>query len=313
MNKKNCAFVVLFLMTMTSMASASCIEDASGSPFEYKVAGYYENFDVIFSGKVKKAQDTDRFCRLATFEVLESYKGNVGEEIQVAGSENGCDLDDFRFRENMEYLVYATKYKDYYYTNACTPTKKLEDAAEDLKTLNEILTIPGWKPKPFKTPWGSEYRDGKLIQGTSSPDDVLLGEVLEKERVTETYRDSDLVFSGKVKKVEKSDKFCRYTTFQILETYKGDAKGEIKITCIGEEVRFTENVDYLVYAQEENEASSLFHCLQQNEHQFHACGGWKLEERKDDLKVLTDLRASRNSALPAEEGTDLNKHIEKGK
>ena len=91
----------------------------------------------IFSGKVTRiAETTDSKYIQITFKLEQSWKGARTREKSLF-QENVLTDCDFVFKVGEEYLVYAHGDSEKLSTNVCTRTKRLADAAADIKELGE--------------------------------------------------------------------------------------------------------------------------------------------------------------------------------
>lgn len=163
MRKIITGFFFIFCSTVGITSAFGCVcVPVGGVKEELKEAG------AVFSGKLiakefrKSTNDTlEAFSGLTDeqrskaeilvykFQVENWWKGKSTKEvvlftgqIKLAHGEVGVSSCDFPFELGKRYLVYAFKVEYDLSTNACTRTKKLEKAGEDLKVLGK-----GWKPK----------------------------------------------------------------------------------------------------------------------------------------------------------------------
>lgn len=113
----------------------------------------YGEASVVFNGTVKSVKegtrkrkpngDVDFEPRLFKFSVEETFSGAPGKELEVA---TGLSADDcgYPFVKGASYLVYA--YRDEkdgrLYTSACTRTKRVAGASEDLQYLRSLASTP---------------------------------------------------------------------------------------------------------------------------------------------------------------------------
>ena len=115
----------------------------------------------VFSGKVVGRKYADEFIEgegyigkrlVVEMKIDRVWKGEVGEKVSMFTSEvqlpNGLTSfmsEDFVFEDDQEYLVYAGGKPDRLSTSACTRSRRLARAEDDLKDLGE-----SHKPKPMK-------------------------------------------------------------------------------------------------------------------------------------------------------------------
>ncbi len=73
-----------------------------------------------------------------TFAVLQHWKGAPATSIELATRLTG-EACGFPFQEKKEYLVYAVAKPEDLQTGICTGTKNLDDAAQEMVQLDEIV------------------------------------------------------------------------------------------------------------------------------------------------------------------------------
>jgi len=73
-----------------------------------------------------------------TFVVLQHWQGAPGTSIELATRLTG-EACGFRFEVNKEYLVYAVAKPEDLQTGICTGTKNIDDAAQEMEQLDEIV------------------------------------------------------------------------------------------------------------------------------------------------------------------------------
>ncbi|MGZ9125917.1 MAG: hypothetical protein ACXW48_23030 [Candidatus Binatia bacterium] len=73
-----------------------------------------------------------------TFAVLKRWKGAPETSIELATRLTG-EACGFPFEEKKEYLVYAVAKPEDLQSGICTGTKKLDDAAQEMVQLDEIV------------------------------------------------------------------------------------------------------------------------------------------------------------------------------
>lgn len=113
---------------------------------EVSLAEAVAKYDAVFVGKVTKLEVTrDRDAQphddipvddiRATVEAREVIKGQPGKVVEFL-TDNGCCYGSFGFEIAEEYLLFAEEAKDgTYSTSLCSRSRKLVEAAADLKTL----------------------------------------------------------------------------------------------------------------------------------------------------------------------------------
>ena len=154
-------FLPVFGLIFLFPQSYACTCPAINSPEVEK-----KHADAVFSGKVVKANATDRKLKIdlrfpfihfiewrtrVEFSVKEVWKGQASPEVGIMTiyGFHGCTLS---FKEGDEYIVYAYgNERDGMYTHKCTRTALLLDASEDLTRLGngirpEIPTLKSALP-----------------------------------------------------------------------------------------------------------------------------------------------------------------------
>ena len=154
----------------TSVYACSCM--VPNSP-----ADSFTNYDVVFSGKVVKIEDSrgvvydllrwifrnfelpfvdyflylERFQGLnVTFKVINSWKFVNTSSIDIKTGYGDADCG-YSFETGREYLVYASNMPgNYLYSNTCTRNNILPNASEDLAYLNTIETIKLFPAPPLQ-------------------------------------------------------------------------------------------------------------------------------------------------------------------
>jgi hypothetical protein len=93
---------------------------------------YWEH-DAVFAGKAvatRVVPAKNGGTAETTFDVSEDFTGNVGARVVVSvGTSTSCS---YEFEKGTEYFVYATRDGTVFFTGACTGTKPLSEATEDL-------------------------------------------------------------------------------------------------------------------------------------------------------------------------------------
>lgn len=98
------------------------------------VEGAVKASKAVFSGKVVSFKE-ENGLKQARFKVAESWKGVETEEVIVLV--NARLAESPRYRVGESYLVFAVERDGKLFTGACSRTKQLDRAAEDLKQLGE--------------------------------------------------------------------------------------------------------------------------------------------------------------------------------
>ena len=103
------------------------------------VSKEYRKVDFSRSGGVGEAQ-----VLVVKFKVNRWWKGGGAEDAvlytsvtKIPGGGTSSLAEDFRFSKGESYLVYAYGPRDKLKTSACTRTRKLTEAEEDLRELGE--------------------------------------------------------------------------------------------------------------------------------------------------------------------------------
>ncbi len=121
-----------FVMALAALApgaalACSCGRDAV--PQEERVANARQRADVVFRGRVvglrlRPVPPYSSSPFLATFEVAESFKGDVGPRVVLPSGGDGTECSP-RFQAGHTYLVYAYASQGALMTDACTRTREL--------------------------------------------------------------------------------------------------------------------------------------------------------------------------------------------
>ena len=150
--KKILAFLVISLIAVAQFtAFAPKAQACSCALMELppeKMAEYaMQTYDAIFEAQSEGTADLpyetgSPYGSVTVFEVLKSWKGITNNKITIrTGSDSGdCG---YSFQAGKQYLIYAEllgdgTVKTELTTNICSPTKKIEDASEEIKYLNEL-------------------------------------------------------------------------------------------------------------------------------------------------------------------------------
>ncbi|MCM3872683.1 MAG: hypothetical protein ND895_18535 [Pyrinomonadaceae bacterium] len=132
-----------------TFAQCSCLPSrAQITPHnEFKLA------DAVFVGRIiaiaKTAPDkkTDSYVETVKFEVRQAWKQDLETVVTITNKVQGCVNG---FKEQEEWLVYAYKKRDGTLGAycCCTRTRRLSEAAEDLKEFGEKGEEPTTVSKP---------------------------------------------------------------------------------------------------------------------------------------------------------------------
>jgi hypothetical protein len=135
-----CAVLVLGLAPFLAFPANCCTCEihGDGSP---RSELYHSR--AVFLGKVTKVRGTTQseqdngYLRYAvTLKIERSWKGTTAGEITVYADLGGCP--PYSVHEGQKWLVYA---RTNWLSIACTRTRKLEDAEEDLRALGKGKAI----------------------------------------------------------------------------------------------------------------------------------------------------------------------------
>lgn len=141
--------VICVLMSYTTAHACRCVSrtEFDGEPEKY-VRFERERAFAVFAGKVtridevKNARGAPSGVVKVTFAVLRAWKGASANRI-VVSTTNVCCICGYPFEVGGEYLVYASgESVGDLRTSICTRTKKLNDAAEDLRFLGDGEITP---------------------------------------------------------------------------------------------------------------------------------------------------------------------------
>jgi len=125
--------VVLSTLAFTTAAQACRCK----RPPEPKQA--LEQASVVFAGKVIEIKQVNRQNHV-TFEVLKIWKGEIGKKVTVATSISSAACGySFTKQGDGTYMVYCnhSKKTKQIWTNICTRTRTLANAAKDVKELGD--------------------------------------------------------------------------------------------------------------------------------------------------------------------------------
>jgi len=129
-------------------------------------AAEFRNAAVVFEGEVSAspqeivAPTGSRFgLSVIQFQVLRTYKGNLGDSIQLFDSMAGSDCGSDALRPGQKLFVYGFEGSDHkIYIQACTRTTFLEFAGPDIRfarnepPTKEDLVPPGEKQRLYRDP-----------------------------------------------------------------------------------------------------------------------------------------------------------------
>ncbi len=127
-----------FTFGVESILACTCLPNQSATQ-ELKRA------TAVFSGKVievrKHRQSADPFATVeAVFEVERSWKGVDQKSISIFTSSRSISCG-YGFKEGRSYLVYAHGDGKGLYTGLCSRTKRLKNARDDLKELDQAKGV----------------------------------------------------------------------------------------------------------------------------------------------------------------------------
>lgn len=118
----------------------SCRVSPTGTP----PCQYAWLYDAVFTGMVTEITDPgpspasfpQRRVRIKLIEALAGLDPNQ-KEIVIETGLGGGDCG-YGFQRNLDYIVYASKRSGEFSTGICSPTRPVEDAAEDLKYFRQL-------------------------------------------------------------------------------------------------------------------------------------------------------------------------------
>ena len=124
-------FMLICWMSAVTIALAS--ECALVPPVEEAYAGAFS----VFIGKVMRVRERTRNVKVS-FKVYKLYKGTQDDVAVVLTSFPNDMGQGYPFQEEEQYLVFTYAQDGRDYTNLCTRTKLLSEAATDIKILDKI-------------------------------------------------------------------------------------------------------------------------------------------------------------------------------
>ncbi len=132
---------IIYCLAMFAPLSRAC--DCA----EPKLPEAMKQSAAIFSGAVTDiARDEKNDTLTVTLKLDRSWKGEADKTLKVQTGAHGANCG-YRFEMGKTYLVYATEETKTLYTGLCTRTKKIDDAAEDIKALGEGKAVAAQKPE----------------------------------------------------------------------------------------------------------------------------------------------------------------------
>ncbi len=122
------------VMACTCAAPAAAVAglERSVAVFRGKVAGIHRPF-------WHRLGITKSDSYVVSFEVVKQWKGSPARKIDVVTRLTG-EACGFPFEENQEYLVYVVREPKDLQTGICTGTKSVNDAGEEMRQLDELVT-----------------------------------------------------------------------------------------------------------------------------------------------------------------------------
>ncbi len=145
---KSALFVLIIFSLFTFFQTPNAFACSCTPP---SVEGVLSSSDAVFSGKVNKIKYLDDPQQVSpepriivTFDVSQWWKGQNEKQAVLHTVYNTSTCNGYRFKENEEYLVYASKQEDGTLgTSVCSRTNVLTQATEDIALLGK--GIPRWK------------------------------------------------------------------------------------------------------------------------------------------------------------------------
>ena len=124
--------VTFWCPTHQATTAVRCMPQPRSVEFPFKKS------DAVFVGEVIEANDAGNF-REARLRVEQSWKGVETSEVIVIAPRT---IESAHYRAGERYLVFASLQNGKLFTANCSRTRRIDDAAEDLKQLGA-----GKKPK----------------------------------------------------------------------------------------------------------------------------------------------------------------------
>lgn len=127
-------FLICFILTHPNTLYACRCSMTTISPSES-----YRRCDVVFSGVVRKIDYMNSQKRIYV-DLISSWKGNLNYEIVLWTASEGPACG-YYFNTNEAYLIYGYLDGDSISTDACTGSKPLNFAEEDLEFLDSLTQL----------------------------------------------------------------------------------------------------------------------------------------------------------------------------
>jgi Carboxypeptidase regulatory-like domain len=140
---RNLSILVLFIFAAGKVFGCQCVDSqpACAAFWTYQAGA-------VFAGTVLKITEPERGSesfpqRTVLLGVDRGYAGVSAKEIEIHTGRGGGDCG-YPFQAGHRYLVYALPNPNDHVLRAsiCSPTKKIEDAGEDLAYLNNLQRLP---------------------------------------------------------------------------------------------------------------------------------------------------------------------------
>lgn len=128
--------VILFLMCLCLLVTAA-LARASECAAVPPVEEAYTNASSVFVGKVMNVRERTRNVK-ASFKVYKVFKGTLDDVTVILTSFPNDMGQGYPFQIEEQYLVFTYAQDGRDYTNLCTRTKLLSEAASDLKILAKM-------------------------------------------------------------------------------------------------------------------------------------------------------------------------------
>ena len=121
----------------------ACRCEGTNAPLDEQVHQAWSFACDIVSGKVMKLEHVGDNSIRAHVEVGRTWKGIEKDQVVVSTASHDGECG-FRFEEGKEYLIYASHGRHFefegvdFQTTSCTRTRLLNDAAEDIRVLEQL-------------------------------------------------------------------------------------------------------------------------------------------------------------------------------
>lgn len=146
-----CLLLVLMYSSFssTSAFACSCTNIQAGKSVKQRIKDQRKKSKAVFAGEVveiieaKTSEGKPAGYVEVRFKVDKSWKGVNTEEVRIF-TFNICCICGYQFSVGESYLVYAygnSTDQNQLWTNICTRTTKLMNAAEDVKVLGKKLEL----------------------------------------------------------------------------------------------------------------------------------------------------------------------------